>query len=80
MTLEDYILEHLSPEHPYLYRLYRASNIQLLRPRMASGHQQGLLLKMLCQMIRPKTVVDIGTFSGYSAMAMASGMERDGHI
>ena len=80
MTLEDYILEHISPEHPYLYRLYRATNIHLLRPRMASGHQQGLLLKMLCQMIRPKTVVAIGTFSGYSAMAMASGMERDGHI
>ena len=80
MTLEDYILEHISPEHPYLYRLYRATNIHLLRPRMASGHQQGLLLKMLCQMIRPKTVVEIGTFSGYSAMAMASGMERDGHI
>lgn len=80
MTLEDYILEHISPEHPYLYRLYRATNIHLLRPRMASGHQQGLLLKMLCQMIQPKTVVEIGTFSGYSAMAMASGMERDGHI
>ena len=80
MTIEDYILKHISPEHPYLYRLYRATNIQLLRPRMASGHQQGLLLKMLCQMIRPKTVVEIGTFSGYSAMAMASGMEGDGHI
>ena len=80
MTLEDYILEHISPEHPYLYRLYRATNIHLLRPRMASGHQQGLLLKMLCQMLRPKTVVALGTFSGYSAMAMASGMERDGHI
>ena len=80
MTIEDYILKHISPEHPYLYRLYRATNIQLLRPRMASGHQQGLLLKMLCQMIRPKAVVEIGTFSGYSAMAMASGMERDGHI
>ena len=80
MTLEDYILEHISPEHPDLYRLYRATHIHLLRPRMARKNKQGLLLKMLCQMIRPKTVVEIGTFSGYSAMAMASGMERDGHI
>ncbi len=80
MTIDDYIQEHISPEHPYLYRLYRATNIHLLRPRMASGHQQGLLLKMICQMIRPKTVVEIGTFSGYSAMAMASGMDKEGHI
>lgn len=80
MTIDDYIQKHISPEHPYLYRLYRATNIHLLRPRMASGHQQGLLLKMICQMIRPKTVVEIGTFSGYSAMAMASGMDKEGHI
>ncbi len=73
-NLDDYILEHISPEHPYLYRLYRATNTQLLRPRMASGHQQGLLLRMLCQMLRPMTVVEIGTYSGYSALAMASGM------
>ena len=74
MNLDDYIQEHISPEHPYLYRLYRATNTQLLRPRMASGHQQGLLLRMLCQMMRPMTVVEIGTYSGYSALAMASGM------
>lgn len=80
MTLDDYILQHISPEHPYLYSLYRATNIRLLRPRMASGHQQGLFLQMICRMLRPKTVVEIGTFSGYSAMAMASGMEEDGHI
>jgi len=76
LTLDDYILNHISPEHPYLYRLYRATNTQLLRPRMASGHMQGELLKMLCSIIRPKTVVEIGTYSGYSAMAMASGMEE----
>lgn len=74
MTLDDYILDHISPEHPYLYRLYRATNTQLLRPRMASGHLQGQLLKMLCQMIQPRNVLEIGTFSGYSALSMASGM------
>ena len=80
MTIDDYILSHISPEHPYLYRLYRATNTQLLRPRMASGHLQGQLLKMLCQMIQPRHVLEIGTFSGYSALAMASGMPVDGKI
>lgn len=74
MTLDDYILDHISPEHPHLYRLYRATNTKLLRPRMASGHMQGQLLKMLCLMMQPRTVLEIGTFSGYSALAMASGM------
>ena len=74
MTLDDYILAHISPEDPYLYRLYRATNTRLLRPRMASGHMQGQLLKMICQMVQPQRVLEIGTFSGYSALAMASGM------
>lgn len=80
MTLEDYILSHISPEHPYLYRLYRATNTKLLRPRMASGHMQGQLLKMLCQMIQPQRVLEIGTFSGYSALAMASGMPEGSRL
>ena len=73
-TLDEYILSHISPEDEYLYRLYRATQIQLLRPRMASGHLQGQLLRMLCQMIRPQRVLEIGTYSGYSALSMASGM------
>ena len=55
--LDEYILSHISPEDDYLYRLYRATQIQLLRPRMASGHLQGQLLRMLCQMIRPQRVL-----------------------
>lgn len=80
MNIEDYILSHISPEHPYLYRLYRATNTKLLRPRMASGHMQGQLLKMLCQMIQPQRVLEIGTFSGYSALAMASGMPEGSRL
>lgn len=72
--LDEYILSHISPEDEYLYRLYRATQINLLRPRMASGHLQGQLLRMLCQMIRPQRVLEIGTYSGYSALSMASGM------
>ena len=78
--LDAYIQEHITPEHPYLYKLYRATNTQLIRPRMASGHVQGVLLTMLTQLIRPRTVVEIGTYSGYSALCMAQGMEADGHI
>lgn len=79
-TLDDYILSHISAEHPYLRRLYRATNLQLIRPRMASGHLQGQLLKMLCTLLAPKTVVEIGTYSGYSALAMASGMPENSRL
>lgn len=75
MTLEDYILAHITPEDEYLHRLYRATNLQLLRPRMASGHLQGMLLRLVARMVRPRTVVEIGTYSGYSALCLASGME-----
>ncbi|MBQ8277033.1 MAG: class I SAM-dependent methyltransferase [Bacteroidaceae bacterium] len=79
-ALEDYILRHCSPEDEYLHRLYRATNTRLLRPRMASGHLQGLLLRMVTRMIRPRTVLEIGTYSGYSALCMAAGMEAGGTI
>ena len=78
--LEKYVLEHMDPEPDYLYRLYRATNIHLLHGRMASGHLQGRLLKMLVQMIRPKNILEVGTFSGYSAICMAEGLEEDGHL
>ncbi len=78
--LEDYILRHISAEDDYLHRLYRATNVHLLRPRMASGHLQGMLLKMLTRMIAPRTVVEIGTYSGYSALSIAAGMSSDGTI
>ena len=79
-NLDDYLLEHMSPEHPYLHRLYRATHTHLLRPRMASGPLQGKLLTLLCRMLRPQTVVEIGTYSGYSALAMAAGMPEGSFI
>ncbi len=78
--LEDYILSHIDAEGDYLYRLYRATNIHLLRGRMASGHLQGRLLKMLVRMIRPKNILEVGTFSGYSAICMAEGLEEGGKV
>lgn len=75
-----YILSHIDPEGDYLYRLYRATNIHLLHGRMASGHLQGRLLRMLVRMIRPRYILEVGTFSGYSAICMAEGLEPGGRL
>lgn len=80
MNLDKYIEDHIDSEPEYLYRLYRSTNIHLLHGRMASGHLQGRLLKMLVQMIRPKNILEVGTFSGYSAISMAEGLEDDGRL
>ena len=79
-SLEEYILQHIEPEPDYLYRLWRATNIHMLHGRMASGHLQGRLLKMLVQMIQPKNILEVGTFSGYSALCMAEGLEEGGRL
>lgn len=76
----DYIQAHTEPEHPYLYRLFRDTNIYLVRSHMASGHVQGVLLKMLVEMIKPRRILEIGTYTGYSALCMASGLGADGLI
>ena len=74
--IDDYIEGHIDPESDYLHRLYRQTNLQLLYPRMASGHLQGRLLKMVVKMIRPRLVLEIGTYSGYSALCLAEGLEQ----
>jgi len=80
MTLEDYILAHIDAEGDYLHQLWRQTNLRLWAGRMASGHLQGRLLRMLVRMIRPKNILEIGTFSGYSAISMAEGLEEGGRI
>ena len=77
---ENYILSHIDAEGEYLHRLWRATNIHLLAGRMASGHLQGRLLRMLVRMIRPKNILEVGTFSGYSAISMAEGLEEGGKV
>ena len=78
--IDKYILDHIAPEGDYLYRLYRATNIHTIHGRMASGHLQGRLLKMLVQMVQPKNVLEVGTFSGYSAICIAEGLPDDGKL
>ena len=72
--LDQYVLEHSDDEPEYLYQLWRATNVHLLHGRMASGRLQGRLLKMFVEMIRPQNILEIGTFSGYSALCMAEGL------
>ena len=78
--IDDYILKHIDAEGDYLRRLYRDTHVKLLRPRMASGHLQGRMLKMFVQMIRPRQILEIGTFTGYSAICMAEGLEEGGLV
>ena len=79
-NLEEYISAHSDPEGEYLYRLWRDTNIRTIHGRMASGQIQGRLLKMLVRMIRPKNILEVGTFSGYSAISMAEGLDEGGMV
>lgn len=79
-NIEQYIQQYSSEEHPYLNKLYRATQTKLLYPRMASGHLQGIFLRMLVQTLQPRLVLEIGTYSGYSTLALASGMSSDTKI
>ena len=78
--LEDYILSHIDEEGEMLSRLDRETHLFHLRPRMCSGHLQGKLLKMFVRMIRPKNILELGTFTGYSALSLADGMTGDGEL
>ena len=73
--LDSYILSHIDKEGEYLHQLWRATQLKLSYGQMASGHLQGRLLKMLVRMIRPQRVLELGMFSGYSALSMAEGLE-----
>lgn len=76
IELEQYIDSHIDPESPALKHLDRITHLRTLAPRMLSGHQQGSLLKMLVRMINPALVLEVGTFTGYSAISMAQGLSR----
>lgn len=80
MEEEEYILQHIDAEGPYLHALYRETNLRLLYPHMVSGHLQGRVLKMLTRMIRPRLALEIGTYTGYSALCIAEGLSDDAHL
>ena len=78
MNLEDYITAHSDEEPEYLAQINRATHLRMINPRMLSGHFQGRVLSMFCHMIKPEKVLEIGTFTGYSALCMAEGMPENG--
>ena len=80
MTLPEYIEQHSSPESPVLQQITRSTHLEVINPRMLSGHVQGRVLSMLSQMIRPKRILELGTFTGYSALCLAEGLTEDGRL
>ena len=77
MNLEEYITKHSDKEPDYLAHINRATHVRMINPRMCSGHFQGRALAMFCHMIQPKKVLEIGTFTGYSALCMAEALTND---
>ncbi|MCQ2606243.1 MAG: O-methyltransferase [Bacteroidales bacterium] len=80
MLLQTYIENHIDDEPELLKELRRQAHLTLLHPRMLSGHMQGRILKMFMEMICPKHVVEIGTYTGYSALCIAEGLTADAHL
>jgi caffeoyl-CoA O-methyltransferase len=76
--IEQYLDRHASPQDPLLARLYRDTHLRVQMPQMASGHLQGLCLEAISRMIRPRRILEIGTFTGYSALCLAKGLSTDG--
>lgn len=80
MTLAEYIEQHSSPESDALQKITRSTHLEVINPRMSSGHVQGRVLSMLSQMIKPKRILELGTFTAYSALCLAEGLTEDGEL
>jgi caffeoyl-CoA O-methyltransferase len=78
--LENYILAHTSSEDPLLEELYRQTHIRFVNPNMVSGHLQGRLLQMISEMLQPSAILEVGTFTGYSAICLAKGLKPGGKL
>jgi len=80
MELEDYILAHGDAEPDYLAKINRKTHLKMINPRMLSGHLQGRVLSMLSKMIQPERVLEVGTYTGYSAICLAEGLSAKGKL
>ena len=80
MTINEYIEQFSSPENEVLETITRSTHVHILNPHMLSGHVQGRVLSMLSHMIRPKRILELGTFTGYSALCLAEGLTEDGRL
>ena len=79
-TIESYILSRIDEESELLKQLNRDAHVNLLKPRMLSGHLQGRMLKMFCRMINPKYILEIGTYTAYATLCLAEGVDDDAEI
>ncbi len=79
-VLEDYIREHSGDEPKLLQELTRETHLKVLRPRMLTGHFQGRVLSMISKMVGPKNILEIGTYTGYSALCLSEGLQKDGQL
>jgi caffeoyl-CoA O-methyltransferase len=79
-SLEQYLLDHSTPEDPVLEDLYRQTHIRFVNPNMASGHLQGKFLEFISLMIKPDNILEVGTFTGYSAICLAKGLKPGGKL
>lgn len=79
-SIEEYVLSHIDKEPEVLSWLTRETHLRTLKPRMLSGHLQGRMLKMFCSMMSAKRILEIGTFTGYSALCMAEALPEDGEL
>lgn len=78
--LQDYVEAHTTPESSLLHQINRETHLEVLKPRMLSGHLQGRVLSMFSHMIRPEYVLEIGTYTGYSALCLAEGLSESGKL
>ena len=78
--LQNYVEAHSSAESDLLHKINRETHLEVLKPRMLSGHFQGRVLAMLSHMIQPKYILEIGTYTGYSALCLAEGLAQDGKL
>ncbi|MFM7024411.1 MAG: O-methyltransferase [Flavobacteriales bacterium] len=78
--IEKYVREHTSSESDLLYRLNRETHQKVLKPRMLSGHLQGRFLSMISKMMQPQRILEIGTYTGYSALCLAEGLQQNGEL
>ncbi|MGB5818278.1 MAG: O-methyltransferase [Saonia sp.] len=79
-TIEDYIADHSEEEPELLQELTRETHLKVIRPRMITGHFQGRVLSMLSKIIAPTTILEIGTYTGYSAICLAEGLQKNGEL
>lgn len=78
MDILEYIEQHSSPESDILQQIVHTTHLEMINPRMMSGHIQGRVLSMLSQMIRPRRILELGTFTAYSTLCLAEGLQQDG--